>query len=211
MADLDDDMFEEQGDKDEDTNENGQDNDNKKEFKNNEELRKYLFGNMNQNTQTKEPKEYDYENDFIKINCFFKDIKLIKHDKLFDKDDKKKNFNRSYELFFCDSDIKNEITGVYCEPEKLCCLKCMKNNQKMYALKPNYLVNAMGRVCKFKKNKIYCKGKLSKIDVKDDIEYSFNYVCRPSYQCEACKELTKYMDKYYGEKLMAKLRKREEK
>ena len=206
MSDLPDDMFDEDISEEDDYEEEN----NNTEILNNDELRKYLAKFMKQPIIKNEEKEFSEENELIIIKCYFKDIKLKRHDNLFTEAERKK-FNKSYNLFFCDADIKNNITGVYCEPEKICCLNCMKNNQKMYGLKPNYLINSMGRVCKYKNNKIYCKGELIRSEIKDGIDYYFNFTCRPGMQCYSCQELTKYMDKYYGEKLMNILKNRDQK
>ena len=87
----------------------------------------------------------------------------------------------------------------------------MKKNQEMYGLKENYLINDRGRICTFKNGKIYCKGKLSKVENLNGIDYSFFYECGHPRQCEACKRLTKAMDKYFDNDLLAKLRKRDQK
>ena len=89
------------------------------------------------------------------------------------------------------------------------CPNCMKNTQKKYGLKPHYLINSKGRVCTYKRGKMYCKGKFRKLELDNGqnkgIKYSYNYVCGHLGQCDSCKSLTKLMDKYFGGELMKKL------
>ena len=120
---------------------------------------------------------------------------------------KKTTFD-SYGLFFC---YKSNGLGGECMGEQICCPVCMKKNQKLYGLMKHYLVNDRGRICTFKNNSIYCKGKFKKKDKQNNIDYSFYYVCGHSGQCDACKRLTKVMDKYYDSNLLEKLRKRDKK
>ena len=85
----------------------------------------------------------------------------------------------------------------------------MKLNQKYYGLRPNYLVNDKGRICTFKNNKIYCKGKLTKEVFIGSIKYTYDYVCGHSGQCKSCQELTQVMNKYFDPDLLKKLSKRD--
>ena len=151
--------------------------------------------------------------DFNHIECFLKKIKLPEINKEQFKPEVIKNFNESYGIFFCDK--KNSITNENCEPEKEICPTCMENTQKMYGLKPHYLINSKGRVCTYKKNKIYCLGKFSRMEddnkEKNKIMYSINYVCGHSGQCNSCKSMTEKMEKYFGSELMKKLQKRDKK
>ena len=92
-----------------------------------------------------------------------------------------------------------------------------EKNSKLYNLKPHYLINSQGRICTYKNKKIYCLGKLhriesetkSKDDKKNEIHYSIDYSCGHTGQCEPCKNLTKIMDKYFDPNLMKKLIKRD--
>ena len=114
----------------------------------------------------------------------------------------------SYRLFFCD---KSNGLGGNCMGYQICCPDCMKKNQKLYGLRKHYLINDKRSFCTFKNNSIYCKGKFKKIVKQNGIEYSLLYVCGHSGQCDACKRLTKVMDKYYDSNLLEKLRKRDKK
>ena len=155
----------------------------------------------------KEEKVLPDGNDFTHFECFFKKIKINKKNIDSFPPDIIKNWNESYGIFCCYKD--NEITKEKCEPEKELCPNCMKNTQKIYGLKPHYLINSMGRVCTYKKNKIYCLGKFSKIIEEKNIKYSINYVCGHSGQCDSCKSLSEKMNKYFGSKLMDKLLERD--
>ena len=160
----------------------------------------------------KEEKVLPEGNEFDHIECFFKKIK-----KNFKDINKKnidsfppeiiKNWNKDYGIFYCNKE--NEITKEKCEPEKEICADCMKNTQKMYGLKPHYLINSMGRVCTYKKGNIFCLGKFSKIIEENKINYSINYVCGHSGQCNSCKSLTEKKEKYFGSFLMNKLLERD--
>ena len=158
----------------------------------------------NKNSKTKSD-----EDKLDKIRSFFKKIKITK------KEINQEHFNSYYGLFFCDK--KNETTGIECKPGNEICPDCMKKNQKLYGLKPHYLINSMGRVCTFKKSKIYCLGKISKIETlgelksgkTENINYSIMYVCRHSNQCESCRNLTKIMDNYFDARLLEDLKKRD--
>ena len=126
------------------------------------------------------------------------------------------NFDIHYGWFYCGQ--TNEASGNKCELGKEICPKCMKRTQKIYNLKPHYLINSNGRICTYKNNKIYCLAKLQRIESeikskenqKAEIDYSIDYTCGHTGQCDPCKNLTSIMDKYFGANLMKKLKKRDE-
>ena len=154
----------------------------------------------------------DEGKEFNKLECYFKKIKIPSKKRTENvPEDQLKNLNESYGIFFCYQ--TNPATKCKCEPEKLICPNCMKNTQKIYGLKPHYLINSMGRVCTYKKGKIFCKGKFSKIEddyyKKNNIKYSYNYVCGHSGQCESCQNLTEKMENYFDPNLMKKLKERD--
>ena len=142
------------------------------------------------------------------VENHFKRIKIKQDKTIFNEEDLKKNLN-SYQYFSCYK--QNPATGDECACEKLSCPDCMKKNQKMYGLRPNYFINDKARVCSFKRNKVYCNGRYKKVDKKDGIEYAFFYVCGHSGQCEPCARLNQVIDKYIDSQLLEKLRKRDEK
>ena len=118
------------------------------------------------------------------------------------------DFLVSIGLFYCDK--MNDITKKTCEVDNEICLKCLKKAQKLYGLKPHYLINSMGRVCTYKNKKMYCRGKFCRIEKKNNIQYHIDYVCGHSGQCDSCRSLTQYMKEYFGDTLMNKLKKRDE-
>ena len=148
---------------------------------------------------------------FNKIISYFKKIKNPEIP-----DIKEDNYNKNNGWFTCGK--KNEANGSICELGKDICPNCMKKTQKIYKLKPHYLINSNGRICTYKKNKIYCLGKLTRVEPEtkskeneqNGIEYSISYTCGHTGQCEPCKNLTSIMDKYFDANLMKKLKKRDE-
>jgi len=146
-------------------------------------------------------------NELNKIENNFKKITISRPKQELFNQETMKNFNQKYGIFYCGKN--NDITKQECNENNLICPNCMKNTQKMYGLKPHYLINSMGRVCTYKKNKIYCKGRFCRIEEKDKINYSINYVCGHSGQCDSCQQLTKFMIDYFGKSLMTKLEERD--
>lgn len=149
-----------------------------------------------------------------KFNTIISYFKKIKNPEI--PDIKEDNYNKNYGWFNCGK--KNEANGSICELGKDICPNCMKKTQKIYKLKPHYLINSNGRICTYKKNKIYCLGKLTRVESEtkskeneqNGIKYSISYTCGHTGQCEPCKNLTSIMDKYFDANLMKKLKKRDE-
>ena len=141
------------------------------------------------------------------VKSYFKNVQIVKNESKFSEKEMD-NFSASYGMFFCETKFGDEL---FCDQESLLsCPNCMKLNQRMYGLKPHYLINDKGRVCTYKRNQIYCNGKFLKEDNVNGIVYSYNYVCGHSGHCDACKKLSKHFDKYFDKKLLEKLRKRDE-
>lgn len=171
-----------------------------------------LFKIIADNDQ-KEEKIFPEGKELSQIKSQFKKINLSEKRTDAVPEDQLKNLG-SYGIFYCYQN--NPATGQKCEPEKLICPNCMKNTQKIYGLKPHYLINSMGRVCSYKKGKIFCKGKFSKLEDdyyndknKTQIKYCYNYVCGHSGQCESCKSLTEKMKNYLDSGLLEKLKERD--
>ena len=168
----------------------------------------------NENQETPKPPEEEKVGitdgkDFSEIQCYFKKLNVKKPETNSDSkvpDDK--DFVDSVGLFYCNKN--NDITNKKCEMDKEICPKCLKKAQKLYGLKPHYLINSMGRVCTYKNKKMYCKGKFYRIENKNNIQYHIDYVCGHSGQCDSCRSLTQYMKGYFGDKLMNDLKKRDE-
>ena len=169
-------------------------------FKNN------FYPNFNE-IKNKEENDIIYnEKELKKFQNYFPKIKIGFHEELFQKNDINYNLDKT-NFFFCG--LKNENTGLICEKGNEICPSCMKKNQKLYGLKNHYLINSAGRVCTYRKNKLYCQCKFSRIEEKFGFEYSIIYICGQKQQCEPCKNLTKYINRYFSQKLMNNLKKRD--
>ena len=163
--------------------------------------------NVNNDSEKKEEDDVIYdEKKLIKYKNYFPKIKPAFHEELFEKSDLKYNLEES-NIFFCG--LKNENTGLNCEKGNEICPSCMKKNQKLYGLKPHYLINSAGRVCTYRKNKLFCLCKFSRIEDRFGFEYSIVYVCGQKQQCEPCKNLTKLMNRYFSQNLMNNLKRRD--
>jgi len=156
-------------------------------------------------------KEILEEDKLDQIISYFKKIKNSQNPNISDN-----GYDKEYGWFHCGK--QNEANGSTCELGKEMCPNCMKKTQELYKLKPHYLINSNGRICTYKKNKMYCLCKLTRVELntksKDDkqngINYSIAYTCGHTGQCEPCKHLTSIMDKYFDANLMKKLKKRDE-
>ena len=161
--------------------------------------------------RNKKIKEVIEEDKLDKIISYFKKIKNPEI-----KDIKQNDYDKDYGWFHCGK--QNEANGSTCELGKEICPNCMKKTQELYKLKSHYLINSNGRICTYKKNKIYCLCKLTRIasetkskeNKEIGINYSISYTCGHTGQCEPCKNLTTIMDKYFSPNLMKKLKKRDE-
>ena len=141
------------------------------------------------------------------VKSYFKKIQIVQDKSKFSQKELH-NYGGSYGMFYCEKKFGEEL---YCDQASLMsCPNCMKLNQRMYGLKPHYLINDKGRVCTFKRNQIYCNGRFLKEDDQNGIIYSYNYVCGHSGQCDACKKLSKHYALYFDKNLLEKLRKRDE-
>ena len=161
--------------------------------------------------RNKKIKKVIEEDNLDKIISYFKKIKNPDIPK-----EGNNGYEKDYGWFHCGK--KNEANGNICELGKEMCPNCMKKTQELYKLKPHYLINSNGRICTYKKNKIYCLCKMTRVESetksKDNkeigIKYSISYTCGHTGQCDPCKNLTSIMDKYFGANLMKKLKKRDE-
>ena len=185
--------------------------DNKKEENQTENKNEEAMDVLMEKEQKEGANKFPDENLCNRVISYIKKIKLVensKREEIFSKEDLE-NYNESYGIFYCDKN--NGIDGQCCQPEQLFCIKCMKNNQKMYNLRWDYFINDKARLCSFKKNKVYCNGRYKKADKIDGIDYVYFYVCGHSGQCEPCSRLNKVIDKYLDPQQLEKLRKRDEK
>ena len=160
--------------------------------------------NQNEIKLPKEEDDFDYNNP---IKSYFEKVKIPTQEEL---KEKVKDLDiGSYGMFYCE---KEYIGNFKCDQgDLLSCPTCMKRNQKLYNLNPKYLINHRGKVCTLKNDQMYCKGKYRKDVEVNGITYSYNYVCGHSGQCDGCKRLTQFVDKYYSPKLLEKLRQRKKK
>jgi len=151
--------------------------------------------------------KYVSENEYDLVSSAFPKIKLPNIDPKIEKkrftEDEWKNYG-SYNFFFCDSDKCGIGKGI--------CASCMKLTQKLLSLKPHYLVNSVGRLCTYKRGKIYCNTKLTREVILDNgIRYIYSFRCGHSGQCSQCRMLTDNINTYFDSKLMEKLKKRDNK
>ena len=164
----------------------------------------------------RENKFYTFANNFIPIE----EQKKIGKDNSASHNEKFKDyFHAEDDIFYCNLD-DNQVNGKYCYKENEICPNCMKLNQQYHKLKSNYLINAAGRVCTYKKGKIFCLGKFQRVNKEikklgkgqeSKIVYFLDLTCNGKIQCEPCETIQKYMNKYYSSKMMEKLLKRDEK
>jgi hypothetical protein len=164
-----------------------------------------------EDNRNKKIKEVIEEDKLDKLISYFKKIKNPEI-----KDLDTNDYDKEYGWFHCGK--QNEANGGTCELGKEICPNCMKKTQELYKLKSHYLINSNGRICTYKKNKIYCLGKMTRVasetkskeNKEIGINYSISYTCGHTGQCQPCKNLTNIMDKYFSPNLMKKLKKRDE-
>ena len=82
----------------------------------------------------------------------------------------------------------------------------MKKNLKLHKLKRYYLINKMGRACKYSHGYFHCNSKFENITQDKGGNYFKNEItCSNDYTCEACKYITKIMNYYLSSHMMQKL------
>ena len=92
-------------------------------------------------------------------------------DKTHDKDNKnnyilknpkyKEFYREKDDIFYCKSD--NGINEKKCFVYNELCKNCQMLNQAYHKLKRNYLLNSAGRVCTYKKGKMFCLGEFQRV------------------------------------------------
>ena len=70
-------------------------------------------------------------------------------------------FDEKSDIFFCNSN--NQINDNDCFMYNELCKNCQLLNQAYHKLKKNYLINSAGRVCTYRKGKMFCLGKFQRI------------------------------------------------
>ncbi len=157
---------------------------------------------------------YKFENNFLPSESNDKkdvDNSIVNNEKF------GKFFHKDDDIFYCEIE-DNQIDDLCCLKENELCTNCQRLNQKYHKLKPNYLINAAGRVCTYKKGKMFCLGKFEKIKKEavirgkgkeSEIVYKLNFICNGKIQCEPCERMQTYMKKYYAPEIFEKLLKRD--
>jgi len=159
---------------------------------------------------------YGFTNNFIPIE---KQKEIGKDNSVSQNEKFVKFFKNEEDIFYCESS-DNQVNGKYCFKENEFCPSCMKINQQYHKLKSNYLINAAGRVCTYRKGKMFCLGKFQRVNKvekiigkgnESNIVYFLDLTCNGKVQCKPCEEIQKNMDKYYSSKMIEQLKKRDEK
>ena len=162
--------------------------------------------------------KYKGENDFHKFENNFssdhsKNNAILKNQKF------KDIFDEESDMFFCDTN--NQINDIDCCKNNELCKNCQLLNQAYHKLKKNYLINSAGRVCTYRKGKMFCLGKFQKVykeefkvgkeAKKGNINYLENLICNGKIQCAPCKRMQENMQKYYAQDLYKAIILRDEK
>ena len=171
-------------------------------------LSKVVVKHINEN------KFYGFENNFLSQED--KDKKEV--DNSIVNDEKFGNFfHKDEDLFYCEIE-DNHIDGLCCLKENEFCLNCQRLNQKYHKLKPNYLINGAGRVCTYRKGKIFCLGKFERVKKEaimggkgkeSEIVYLIKLTCNGKIQCKPCERMQQFMKKYYEPEMVEQLLKRD--
>jgi len=126
-------------------------------------------------------------------------------------------FHKETDLFYCNSK-DNHINGLECLIENEICANCQRLNQKYHKLKPNYLINRAGRVCTYRKGKMFCLGKFQRVKKEaairekgkeSEIAYIINLTCNGKIQCKPCETMQQFMKQYYSHEMYEQLMKRD--
>ena len=118
-------------------------------------------------------------------------------------------YHEENDLFFCNKN--NNINDKDCYIYNELCKDCLTLNQAYHKLKKNYLINGAGRVCTYRKGKMFCLGEFQRVYSENNIDYLLNLVCNGKIQCEPCKRMQDNMQKYYAPDLYKALILRDEK
>ena len=186
----------------------------------------YIQNNINEMNKNETPsenlteqkiQEYKRPSDFIEneilINPFKNNFKSIivsqeKKNILNKYDNYKGALHNEYDIFYCYND--NRVNNKICSPGNELCPTCMKINQEYHRLKKHYLINAAGRVCTYKRKKIYCLCHFQTFIKKENQLFCPDLVCFNNNICKPCMDINKIIDLYLNKNLMNKLQKRDE-
>ena len=157
-------------------------------------------------------KKTDCDYGKIKREKFQNNLKLKKDDKKEESDFivvDRNGYNVKYDLYFCgkENGINCECCiNKTCSPNGEICPECMKKNIKLHELKRYYLINKMGRACKYSQGYFHCYSKFERITKDKGGNYFKNEItCSDNYTCEACKYITKIMNYYLSIHTIQKL------
>ena len=117
-------------------------------------------------------------------------------------------YHKKEDMFYCDK--KNDVNGKDCFVFNELCTKCQMLNQAYHKLKKNYLLNSAGRVCTYRKGKMFCLGSFQRVYSENNIDYLVDLTCNGKIQCNPCKRMQENMEKYYGTKLCQAIKKRDD-
>ena len=131
------------------------------------------------------------EDNFFSNHKKNRNNRILKNPKFSDLHKDKEN----QDMFYCEKN--NNINGEDCFMGNELCKTCMTLNQAYYNLKKNYLINGAGRVCTYRKGKMFCKGKFQRVKKERDIQYIIDLTCNGKIQCEPCRRMQENMQKYY--------------
>ena len=118
-------------------------------------------------------------------------------------------FHEKEDIFYCDKN--NQINDKDCYKYNELCKNCLMLNQAYHKLKKNYLLNGAGRVCTYKKGKMFCLGKFQRVCSEHNIDYIQDLICNGKVQCEPCQRMQENMQKYYEPELYKAIILRDEK
>ena len=118
-------------------------------------------------------------------------------------------YHEKEDIFYCNK--KNGIDNFDCYPHNQLCKNCQMLNQAYHKLKKNYLLNSAGRVCTYRKGKMFCLGKFQRVFSEKDIDYLVDLTCNGKIQCEPCQRMQEHMEHYYGPELYKALLIRDQK
>lgn len=147
------------------------------------------------------------ENEMNSFKNYFKENKVpINISKI--QSDSKRILIKKYDIFYCYQN--NNINNKKCEPGNELCPTCMKINQEYHKLKKHYLINSAGRVCTYRKNKVHCLCHFQRFIKKEDKSFCPDLICYNNDICKPCYDIHKLIHFYLDEKLINKLKKRDE-
>lgn len=173
-----------------------------------------ILNNFNRKANKNENEKDNKKDDYGKIKREkFQNNLIQKKDDINEESDfilvDRNGYNVKYDLYFCgkENGIKCQCcVNKTCSPNGEICPKCMKKNIKFHELKGYYLINKMGRACKYSNGYFHCHSKFEYIkEDKGGNFFKHEITCANNYTCEACKYITKIMNHYLSTNIIKKL------